>query len=71
MSTTKVTLKVLGMHCQSCAQRTEKALKKVKGVVGVAVNLPLDQVIVEYQPGVATEDHLKQAVRAIGFQVPA
>ena len=70
MATQKVTLNVLGMHCPSCAQRTEKALKKVKGVVGVKVDLPLDQVVVEYQTGVCTDD-LKQAVRAIGFQVPA
>ena len=70
MNTSKITVKVLGMHCQSCAQRTERALKRVKGVVAVTVNLPLDQVVVEYQAGVS-EDQLKQAVRAIGFQVPA
>ncbi len=70
MAITKVALKVTGMHCQSCAQRTERALKKVKGVVGVTVNLPQDQVVVEHEPGVSTED-LKQAVRAIGFQTPA
>ena len=71
MAMKKVTLTVLGMHCQSCALRIERALKKVKGVVGVTVNLPLGHVVVEYQPGDSTEDQLKQAVRAIGYQVPA
>jgi copper chaperone CopZ len=70
MTTSKVTMKILGMHCQSCVLRTERALKKVNGVVHVEVSLPLDQVVVEYQTELSTEEHLKQAVRAIGFQVP-
>ena len=71
MATQKVTLTVIGMHCQSCAQRTERALKKVKGVEGVSVHLERDQAEVEFRPDRATVDDLKQAVRAIGFQVPA
>ena len=70
MATQKVTLTVRGMHCSSCAQRVERVLGKVKGVTAAKVDLAKELAVVDYVPGSANEETLKQAVRAIGFQVP-
>ncbi len=69
MATQRVTLTVQGMHCQSCVQRVQRALSKVKGVTAAKVDLEAERAVVDYVPGVTTEDTLKQAVRDIGFQV--
>jgi copper chaperone CopZ len=70
MATQKTTLTVLGMHCSSCVRRMERALGSVPGVSAVKVDLAANQATVEHVPGQASEAQLKEAVRAIGFEVP-
>ena len=38
MQNTKTILEISGMHCASCAQKIENALKKIDGVKEVNVN---------------------------------
>ncbi len=45
--TTETTLQVEGMTCASCVGRVEKALSKVPGVLGVAVNLATERATVQ------------------------
>jgi Cu+-exporting ATPase len=59
-------LDVTGMTCASCAGRVEKALLKVPGVVGAAVNLATDQVAVQAPAGVSM-DCLVSAIKAAGY----
>jgi Cu+-exporting ATPase len=62
-----ITLDIKGMHCASCAQNTEKALKKVAGVRAVNVNFATSKAQVR---GVADMDleALIKAVEKAGYQ---
>ena len=68
-SVQRVMLPIGGMTCASCVHHVETALGKVDGVVSAAVNLATERATVEYVPGVATLDTLKQAVRDAGYEV--
>jgi len=69
MSSTRVALKVEGMHCGSCAKLVERALKATPGVTGATVLLVKQQAVVEYDPQQVTLDALRSAVAAQGYPV--
>ncbi len=46
----KVTLDIFGMHCASCANNIEGALKKIPGVLSARVNFALEQAFIEFSP---------------------
>jgi len=56
------------MSCASCANRVEKALAKVPGVLSAEVNLVMETAKISVTPEVATADQLVDAVVATGFQ---
>ena len=62
------TLAIGGMSCASCANRVEKALAKVPGVLSAEVNLVMETAQISVTPEVATADQLVDAVVATGFQ---
>jgi len=64
-----VRFKVAGMTCANCVAAVEKALKKVKGVTNVSVNLATESAFVEFEHGKVTIDDLKRAVAKAGYQV--
>jgi P-type Cu+ transporter len=71
-ATTAVQLQISGMTCASCVARVEKAVLKVPGVAGAAVNLATERVTVQTQPGVplaALTSALKAAVEKAGYAV--
>ncbi len=55
-----------GMTCAACALRVEKALTKVPGVTGAAVNLATERASVDAEAGV-TADALVDAIRKAGY----
>ena len=61
-------LTIEGMHCASCAQAVEKALRSVEGVVAASVNLLTEQAAVTHAGKVSRED-LVAAVEAAGYRV--
>ena len=61
-----MTLKIQGLMCGHCRTRVEKALKAVPGVETVEVSLENKSAEVT---GTATEEQLRQAVTAAGYQV--
>jgi Cu+-exporting ATPase len=65
----KVTLKLGGMSCTSCAQTIEKALTKTKGVKSVVVNFAAETAYVEFDTAVTGLEKLKAAVAATGYEV--
>jgi heavy metal translocating P-type ATPase len=67
MKTTNFT--IVGMHCASCAARNEKALRQVSGVSEASVNFATHTATVEYDPAVASEHHLHEAIVAQGYKV--
>ena len=64
-----VRFKVAGMTCANCVAAVEKALKKVKGVTNVSVNLATETAFVEFEHGKVTIDDLKRAVTKAGYKV--
>jgi Cu+-exporting ATPase len=78
-STLSLDIGIGGMTCASCVGRVERALKKVPGVSGVAVNLATESARVqlaagdavhaaEQVPTVNMEARLRRAVRDAGYE---
>lgn len=57
---------VEGMNCNHCRMNAEKALQQVEGVESATVDLASKEAVVK---GSATEEQLKQAIEAIGFEL--
>lgn len=60
-------MKVSGMHCSGCSANVEKALKGLKGVSTVIVDLKGEKAIVEYNPEIVTEKDMAAAVKKAGY----
>jgi Cu+-exporting ATPase len=71
MSTSKkIILPVKGMHCASCAQNIEKAIKKLEGVFSVVVNFASEKATIEYDARkVGIEDFRKAAGEAGDYEL--
>ncbi|HET9693872.1 MAG TPA: heavy metal translocating P-type ATPase [Steroidobacteraceae bacterium] len=63
---TTLRLAIGGMTCASCSARVERALGKVPGVTGAAVNLATEQATVDVQPGTGAAT-LVAAVEQAGY----
>jgi len=64
----ETTLGLIGMHCATCAQTIEKALREIDGVDSAAVNLAAETATVRYNPEVTGISTFKKAVASAGFQ---
>jgi len=65
----RITLPIQGMSCASCVNKVEKALKSVRGVIQVSVNLATERASVEYIPEEVAINDLKKVVHEAGYQV--
>ncbi len=61
------TLSLRGMHCASCSQLIELALKKTPGVQSATVNVATEQANVQYDAAVVDVPTLESAVKKIGY----
>src|SRR3989339_162756 len=64
----KITFPIEGMHCASCANKTEQSLSKVKGVQTANVNYALGEASVEYDETFLHLEDLSRAVQAEGYK---
>lgn len=71
MATESVQIPVLGMTCFNCARSVEKTLASVPGVTKVSVDLKTASARVEYDSRLVTQPVLENAVRDLGYEVPA
>lgn len=62
------TIYIEGMSCGHCSKRVEEALKNIKDVKSVKVNLEAKKAVVALKNDIENEI-LKTAVEDIGFQV--
>ncbi len=62
-------IKLVGMHCASCAVTIEKKLKSLKGVVGASVNFAGEEAVITYDPSKVTLKDVVRAVRDVGYDV--
>ena len=58
-----------GMTCAACAQRIEKALRKLEGVNYVSVNLATEKASVRYDTKTVKISAIKEAVIKAGYEV--
>ncbi|MFT3740805.1 MAG: heavy metal translocating P-type ATPase [Breznakibacter sp.] len=69
VGTVKKTFPVLEMSCASCAVSVESIIRSQKGVVVASVNYASATVYVEYLPQMVQAGQLRQAVRAMGYDL--
>lgn len=62
-------IKIIGMHCASCAVTIEKKLKSLRGVSEAAVNFAGEEAIVKYDPDKVTLKDIVNVIRDIGYNV--
>jgi copper chaperone CopZ len=62
-------LKINGMHCQACVRRVMAAIGKVGGVQSSTVDI--GSAAVQFDPNQTSEQQIAEAVRAVGFELPA
>jgi copper chaperone CopZ len=73
--TRTVELRVTGeqpIHCASCEQRIQRALRQVKGVQDVRASVAGQQVVATIDAGEVDPDRLREKLRDLGYEaVPA
>jgi Cu+-exporting ATPase len=67
----KITLKIKGMHCESCAKTIEKTLLKEKGIFSANVNFALEKAFIEYDPKEIGINEIKKVIKNAGYKVLA
>lgn len=65
----RVSVPILGMRCAACAAKVEGAIKRLRGVGEVVVNLAAGRAAVSLLPG-ADLGEVVEAVRKAGYDVP-
>ena len=71
MPTETLNLPVRGMTCGNCARTVERTLAGTPGVTKALVELQGERAIVEYDPELVKPEVLVNAVRNLGYEVPA
>jgi Cu+-exporting ATPase len=65
----RIVLDIAGMHCVTCAQTIEKRLPKVKGIIYATVNFAAEKAIIDYDPGLADQKTVEDAIAEVGYKV--
>ncbi len=68
MTRGKITVRISGMRCVSCAQTIEKALKKQAGVTNVNVNFATEKATVEYESDKMNTEKLGEVIKKTGYE---
>jgi len=63
----KLSLKLRGMGCASCASNIEKAIQQVPGVMECQVNFGAEQATVQYNPQQTNLEKIQEAVEKAGY----
>ncbi len=67
MAKQKTVMNLEGMHCATCAQTIEGALKKHQGVKEASVNFASEKAYVTYDPEVTSKSRLVETVKESGY----
>ncbi|NLI20870.1 MAG: copper-translocating P-type ATPase [Clostridiales bacterium] len=66
--TQNATIPIGGMTCAACAQRVEKAIRRLEGVQSVSVNLATEKATVAYHAGQVRLSAIRDAIGKAGYQ---
>jgi Cu+-exporting ATPase len=64
----KKTVKISGMHCASCAQNIESALKHEPGVISAYVNFATEKTVIEYDADEVNLKRIGEVIREAGYE---
>lgn len=65
----KITYKIKGLSCTACANKVEKALAKMEGIIGANVNFPAEKLTIEYDTEVVRLIDIKKTVSKLGYEL--
>ncbi|MEK6776385.1 MAG: heavy metal translocating P-type ATPase, partial [bacterium] len=65
----KKTFPVKGISCASCADRIEKTLRGLHGVIDASVNFGTREVTASYLPVVIDQQRMQEALSSIGYEM--
>ena len=65
---TDVTIPIGDMTCAACAQRVEKAIRKLNGVASVSVNFATEKATVSYDPQQVRLSAIREAIEKAGYK---
>ena len=65
----RMTLRISGMTCASCAQTIENALRKKKGIKEANVNLATEKATILFNPIETNFEEIKNIVKDAGYEV--
>ncbi len=65
----KESIKISGMSCAACAQRIEKTVKNMYGVISASVNFAAEKLTVEYDSAKLGLCQVNQAIEKAGYSV--
>lgn len=65
-----IILPVQGMTCAHCVSHVETALRNLRGVANVTVDLGSNQASLKYDPGVVDVIEMQRAVQNAGYSLP-
>jgi len=68
MTEKKKTIQIGGMHCASCAQTIEGALKKAPGIKEASVNLATEKAYVTYDSNITNENEVIATINSTGYE---
>ena len=71
MAIQSLSIPVRGMTCANCSRSVERKLSGVPGVTKCTVDLQAAAATVEYDIDLVKPDVLANAVRELGYEVPA
>lgn len=69
MNSKKYIFPIEGLHCASCAARAEKVIRACDGVMEAAINLPSNEVAIEYDVDKITAEELANVVGKAGYKL--
>ncbi len=68
-SAEKCDIKIIGMHCATCALTIGKALNKAKGVKKANVNFASEKATIEYDKEKTNQEELEKVIKKTGYKV--
>ncbi len=63
----QTTIKISGMHCQSCVTVLDKALNEEKGVKSANINFTTEKATIEFDPKITGEQNLLRTIKNKGY----
>jgi Cu+-exporting ATPase len=65
----KITFKLSGLHCSSCAMSIDNALEEIPGVLETSTSFAKAETRVNFDPKITNQEELKRAIQGAGYQV--